>query len=58
MKTIRIVFDTSRNPDKLQMMIQELIELGVYNQEKCVIEYDETNKELEEQIKVITDKYI
>ena len=38
MKTIRIVFDTSRNPDKLQMMIQELIELGVYNQEKCVIE--------------------
>lgn len=58
MKTIRIVFDTSRNPDKLQMMIQELIELGVYNQEKCVIEYDETNKELEEQIKIITDKYI
>ncbi len=58
MKTIRIVFDTSRNPDKLQMMIQELIELGVYNQEKCVIEYDETNKELEGQIKIITDKYI
>lgn len=58
MKTIRIVFDTSRNPDKLQIMIQELIELGVYNQEKCVIEYDETNKELEEQIKIITDKYI
>ena len=58
MKTIRIVFDTSRNPDKLQMMIQELIELGVYNQEKCVIEYDETNKELEEQIKITTDKYI
>lgn len=58
MKTIRIVFDTSRNPDKLQMMIQELIELGVYNQEKCVIEYDETNIELEEQIKIITDKYI
>ena len=58
MKTIRIVFDTSRNPDKLQMMIQELIELGVYNQEKCVIEYDETHKEIEEQIKIITDKYI
>ena len=58
MKTIRIVFDTRRNPDKLQMMIQELIELGVYNQEKCVIEYDETNKELEGQIKIITDKYI
>ena len=58
MKTVRIVFDTSRNPDKLQMMIQELIELGVYNQEKCVIEYDETNKELEEQIKITTDKYI
>ena len=58
MKTIRIVFDTSKNPDKLQRMIQELIELGVYNQEKCVIEYDETNKELEEQIKIITDKYI
>ena len=58
MKTIRIFFNTCKNPDKLQRMIQELIELGVYNQEKRVIEYDETNKELEEQIKIITDKYI
>ena len=58
MKTIRILFNTCKNPYKLQRMIQELIELGVYNQEKRVIEYDETNKELEEQIKIITDKYI
>lgn len=58
METIKIVFNTSGNIEKLQKMIKELTELGVYNSEKCVIEYDETNKELVRQIKTITEKYL
>ena len=58
METIKIVFNTSGNIEKLQKMIKELTELGVYNSEKCVIEYDETNEELVRQIKTITEKYL
>ena len=57
METIKIVFNTSVNIEKLQKMIKELTELGVYNSEKCVIEYDETNEELVRQIETITEKY-
>lgn len=57
METIKIVFNTSGNIEKLQKMIKELSELGVYNSEKCVIEYDETNEELVRQIETITEKY-
>lgn len=57
METIKIIFNTCRDTEKLQKMIEELTELGVYNSEKCVIEYDETNKELVSQIKAITEKY-
>ena len=57
METIKIVFNTSGNIEKLQKMIKELSELGVYNSEKCVIEYDETNEELVRQIATITEKY-
>ena len=57
METIKIVFNTSGNIEKLQKMIKELSELGVYNSEKCVIEYDETNEELVHQIETITEKY-
>lgn len=57
METIKIVFNTSGNIEKLQKMIKELSELGVYNGEKCVIEYDETNEELVRQIETITEKY-
>ena len=57
METIKIVFNTSGNIEKLQKMIKELSELGVYNSVKCVIEYDETNEELVRQIETITEKY-
>lgn len=58
MKTTKIVFNTCGDIEKLQKMIKELTELGVYNSEKCVIEYDETNEELVRQIKTITEKYL
>ena len=57
MKQLHVVVDALRvNPHKLQQMLDELSVITTVHS-NGIIEYDETNIELEKQIQTIIDKY-
>jgi hypothetical protein len=57
MKQLHVVVDALRvNPHKLQQMLDELSVITTVHS-SGIIEYDETNIELEKQIQTIIDKY-
>lgn len=58
MKQLHIVVDANKvNPHKLQKILDELSLITTVHS-NGIIEYDETNKELEHQIQKVIDKYL
>ena len=59
MKQTHIFVDINKvDPHKLQEMLNELATIDGVNTDKGIIEYDETNAEQKQQIRVIYEKYM
>lgn len=58
-KKVQVIVDIAKiNAERLTQTIADLKDLGVWDEHKNCVVYDSDNKEMEQKIKAIFDKYL